>query len=43
MKILNADPLFGRPLTENQIKDFLKARINNIQENLGIEVTEFYT
>ena len=23
MKILNADPLFGRPLTENQIKDFL--------------------
>ncbi len=23
MKILNADPKFGRPLTENQIKDFL--------------------
>ena len=23
MKILNADPLFGRALTENQIKDFL--------------------
>jgi nitroimidazol reductase NimA-like FMN-containing flavoprotein (pyridoxamine 5'-phosphate oxidase superfamily) len=29
MKILNADPKFGRPLTENQIKDFLSnSRLN---------------
>ncbi len=30
MKILNADPNFGRPLTENQIKDFLSNSKLNI-------------
>jgi hypothetical protein len=30
MKILNADPAFGRPLTENQIHDFLSNSKLNI-------------
>jgi uncharacterized protein YhbP (UPF0306 family) len=30
MKILNADPVFGRPLTENQIMDFLRYTKLNI-------------
>jgi general stress protein 26 len=30
MKILNADPAFGRPLTENQIRDFLSNSKLNI-------------
>lgn len=30
MKIINADPVFGTPLSEQETKDFLTTRILNV-------------